>query len=138
MSHLLNANSSQLAHIQQQLQQQQQQQQQYLQQQQQQENEANKLKRYFYNRTQTQNETAEQFLAELERLGRRARMDLEAPHNSLESIVRERFVQGLRDPQAKVNILHYEPILDLRLVSLNFSGIITVYASTIDMFWVQR
>jgi len=113
MSHHQSSDSSQLVHIQLQLQQQQQQQQQYIQQH---ENDESKLKRYFYNRTQSQNETADEFLAELERLCRVARIDQEMPNTSVESIIRERFVLGLRDPQAQVKKNPY-----LKIVMSNVS-----------------
>lgn len=109
MSHLqipvrdLDPSQLQLAQIQLQLQQQQSQQ--YLQQQPQHETEENKYKRFFYNRSQADTEKAEEFLGELERLTRLARMDQEMPHSSLESIVRERFVLGLRDQQVQVIIM---------------------------------
>jgi hypothetical protein len=74
-------------------------QQQYLHQQ---ETEETRFKRYFYNRTQAQAEKAEEFLAELERLARGAKLDHEMPHSSLDALIRERFVLGLKDSHAQV------------------------------------
>jgi hypothetical protein len=103
MSHLQNTDPSQMVHhqLQQpQLQQQQQQQQQYLQQP---ESEESKYKRYFYNRAQAQSEKSQEFLSELERLARGAKIDHEMPHSSLEALIRERFVIGLKNSHTQVN-----------------------------------
>ena len=86
-------------------QQQQQQQQQYIQLQQ--ETDESKYKRYFYNRAQAQAEKAEEFLSELERLARGAKIDHEMPHSSLEALIRERFVIGLKNSHVQVKRLFY-------------------------------
>ena len=91
-----------------QLQQQPQQQQQEQQQQQQQlETEESKFKRYFYNRAQAQSEKAEEYLSELDRLARGAKLDQEMPHSALEALVREKFVLGLKDRNVQVKIRHF-------------------------------
>ncbi len=77
-------------------------QQQPQQQQQQLETEESKFKRYFHNRAQAQSEKVEEFLTELDRLARGAKLDQEMPHSALEALVREKFVLGLKDRQVQV------------------------------------
>ena len=95
----MNNDMSHMGHLQMQQPQYQQQQQQ-----QQQETEESKLKRYFYNRAQAEAEKAEDYLAELDRLARGAKLEHEMPHSALEALIREKFVLGLKDKHVQVTI----------------------------------
>ena len=54
------------------------------------ESEIDKFRRFFYNRSQEQTESAEEFFSELERLSRGARFELEMPQNVVEKLLRDR------------------------------------------------
>lgn len=63
------------------------------------ESESDRARRFFYNRSQEHTEGADVFLQELKRLASEARFNFELSPEALEKLLKDRFIEGLRNQQ---------------------------------------